>query len=255
MGLLDFASSAWNTVTDFFSSSSSGSSGRDYGSSYSSSSSSTVTNYDPDKVEVAKLENERVHLVKEAQQELMQLNAQLEVAMIEARCRGFQAMQGAMMNMLKEVNILAEERLILLENGSREQVQKVEAMYADLAKDIANDQFMFEKVPQLLDMANKFPEDSASHKMFMQGIDREMATHFDFKTEQLKKLNERRQTVLDSVVESKKQMQAHIDLVVTKRIEQIEQVMQHNVQLEFKGTALQLDVVQSKTAQIEHKPN
>jgi hypothetical protein len=256
MGLLDFASSAWNTVTDFFSSSSSsGGGGRDYGGSYSSSSSSTVTNYDPDKVEVAKLENERVHLVKEAQQELMQLNAQLEVAMIEARCRGFQAMQGAMMNMLKEVNILAEERLILLENGSREQVQKVEAMYADLAKDIANDQFMFEKVPQLLDMANKFPEDSASHKMFMQGIDREMATHFDFKTEQLKKLNERRQTVLDSVVESKKQMQAHIDLVVTKRIEQIEQVMQHNVQLEFKGTALQLDVVQSKTAQIEHKPN
>ncbi|WP_256413974.1 hypothetical protein [Acinetobacter sp. 5862] len=256
MGLLDFASSAWNTVTDFFSSSSSsGGGGRDYGGSYSSSSSSTVTNYDPDKVEVAKLENERVHLVKEAQQELMQLNAQLEVAMIEARCRGFQAMQGAMMNMLKEVNILAEERLILLENGSREQVQKVEAMYADLAKDIENDQFMFEKVPQLLDMANKFPEDSASHKMFMQGIDREMATHFDFKTEQLKKLNERRQTVLDSVVESKKQMQAHIDLVVTKRIEQIEQVMQHNAQLEFKGTALQLDVAQSKTAQIEHKPN
>ena len=150
---------------------------------------------------------------------------------------------------------MAEERLILLENGSREQVQKVEAMYADLAKDIENDQFMFEKVPQLLDMANKFPEDSASHKMFMQGIDREMATHFDFKTEQLKKLNERRQTVLDSVVESKKQMQAHIDLVVTKRIEQIEQVMQHNAQLEFKGTALQLDVAQSKTAQIEHKPN
>jgi hypothetical protein len=256
MGLLDFASSAWNTVTDFFSSSSSsGGGGRDYGGSYSSSGSSTVTNYDPDKVEVAKLENERVHLVKEAQQELMQLNAQLEVAMIEARCRGFQAMQGAMMNMLKEVNILAEERLILLENGSREQVQKVEAMYADLAKDIENDQFMFEKVPQLLDMANKFPEDSASHKMFMQGIDREMATHFDFKTEQLKKLNERRQTVLDSVVESKKQMQAHIDLVVTKRIEQIEQVMQHNAQLEFKGTALQLDVAQSKTAQIEHKPN
>lgn len=256
MGLLDFASSAWNTVTDFFSSSSSsGGGGRDYGGSYSSSSSSTVTNYDPDKVEVAKLENERVHLVKEAQQELMQLNAQLEVAMIEARCRGFQAMQGAMMNMLKEVNILAEERLILLENGSSEQVQKVEAMYADLAKDIENDQFMFEKVPQLLDMANKFPEDSASHKMFMQGIDREMATHFDFKTEQLKKLNERRQTVLDSVVESKKQMQAHIDLVVTKRIEQIEQVMQHNAQLEFKGTALQLDVAQSKTAQIEHKPN
>lgn len=254
MGLLDFASSAWNTVTDFLSGGSSGSSGRDYGGSYSSSSSSTVTNYDPDKVEVAKLENERVELVKEAQLELIEFNAKMEAAMIEARCRGFQAMQIAMLGMLKEVNILAEERLVLLESGNREQVQKVEAIYAGLAKDIENDNFMFEKVPQLLDMANKFPEDSASHKMFMKGVDQEMATHFVFKAEQLKKLNERRQTVLDSVVESKKQMQAHIDLVVIKRIEQIEQVMQHNAQLEFKGTTLQLGGSQSmQTAQIEHK--
>ncbi|WP_445345263.1 hypothetical protein [Acinetobacter bohemicus] len=222
-------------------------SGRDYGGSYSSSG-STVTNYDPDKIEIAKLENERVDLVKNAQRELMQLNAQLEVAMIEARCKGFQAMQGAMMNMLREVNILAEERLILLENGSREQVQKVEEMYADLGKDIQNDEFMSVKIPQLLNLANQFPEDSMSHKTFMMGIDREIATHFDFKTEQLKKLNERCQTVVDSVVESKKQMQAHIDTVITKRIEQIEQTMQTNAQLKFKGT-LQID--QPKYTQIE----
>lgn len=230
--------------------------GRDYDRSYSSSSSSTMTNYDPDKVEVAKLENERVHLVKEAQQELMQLNAQLEVAMIEARCRGFQAMQGAMMNMLREVNILAEERLILLENGSREQVQKVETMYAELGKDIQNDEFMSAKVPQLLNLANQFSEDSDSRQVFMKGIDREMATHFDFKTEQLKKLNERCQSVVNSVIASKEQMQMHIDTVITKRIEHIEQTMQSNAQLEFKGTSLQLDPPKyshTETARVDHQ--
>ncbi|MDH1857864.1 hypothetical protein N5D44_05840 [Acinetobacter junii] len=252
-----FVSSA---IGSFLGGGSSSSGGRDRGD-YSSSSSETyhtskVTNYDPDKVKVATLENERVELVKDVQRELMQLNAQLEVAMIEARCKGFQAMQGAMMNMLKEVNILAEERLVLLENGSREQVQKVETMYADISKDIENDNFMFEKVPQLLEMANKFPEGSPSHNTFMNGIDREMATHFDFKTEQLKKLNERCQSVVNSVITSKERMQMHIDTVITKRIEQIEQTMQSNAQLEFKGTSLQLDPPkhsQTETARIEHQ--
>lgn len=210
--------------------------GRDYdGGSYSTSTStsSTVTTYDPDKIEVAKLENERVDLVKNAQLELMEVNARLEAVMIESRCKGFQAMQGSMMQMLKEVNYLAEERLVLLENGSQEQIKKVESMYADLSKDMDNDDFMFAKVPQMLELANKFPEGSDSRKLYMSGIDREMAKHFDFKTEQLKNLNARCQIVVASVVASKEKMQHHIDTVITKRIEHIEQVMRVNSQLPY----------------------
>ena len=212
---------------------------RDYGGgsySTSASTSSTVTNYDPDKVEAAKLENERVNLVKNAQLELMEVNARLEAVMIEARCKGFQAMRGSMMQMLKEVNHLAEERLVLLENGSQEQIQKVESMYADLSKDMDNDDFMFAKVPQMLEIANKFPEDSDARKLYMSGIDREMAKHFDFKTEQLKNLNTRCQIVVASVVASKEKMQHHIDTVISKRIEHIEQVMQVNAQLPYNAT-------------------
>lgn len=237
-----FASSAWDTVKDFVgggSSSNGGGRERDYGGSYSTSTSSTVTTYDPDKIEVAKLENERVDLVKNAQLELMEVNARLEAVMIEARCKGFQAMQGSMMQMLKEVNQLAEERLVLLENGSQEQIQKVESMYADLSKDMDNDDFMFAKVPQMLELANKFSEGSDSRKLYMSGIDREMAKHFDFKTEQLKNLNARCQIVVASVVASKEKMQHHIDTVISKRIEHIEQVMQVNAQLPY-NTAAQI---------------
>ncbi|NNH33981.1 hypothetical protein HLH12_00060 [Acinetobacter sp. NIPH 2377] len=238
-GFVSKAASAVGSFLGGAASSSGGGSDREYGGSYSTSTStsSTVTNYDPDKVEVAKLENERVDLVKNAQLELMEVNARLEAVMIEARCKGFQAMQGSMMQMLKEVNHLAEERLVLLENGNQEQIQKVETMYADLSKDMENDDFMFSKVPQMLDIANKFPENSDSRKLYMSGIDREMAKHFDFKTEQLKHLNERCHVVVASVVESKKQMQTHIDTVISKRIEHIEQVMHVNAQLPYSATA------------------
>ena len=93
MGLFDFVSSAASAVGSFVGGlfgggSSSDGGGRDRGGSgsYSSSSesyhTSKVTNYDPDKVRVAELENERVGLVKDAQLELLEFNAKMEAAMI-----------------------------------------------------------------------------------------------------------------------------------------------------------------------------
>ncbi len=257
-GLGSFASSAMSTIGNFFGGGSSSDGGRDRGGYSSSSESyhtSKVTNYDPDKVKVAELENERVGLVKEAQLELLEFNAKMEAAMIQARCLGFQAMQQAMMGMLKEVNVLAEERLMLLEQGSLQQIQQVEAMYADLKLDVQQDDFLQNKVPQLLNLASQFPEGSDMRQTFMKGIDQEMATHFSFKTNQLNKLNERCQIVVSSVISSKERMHAHIDMVITKRIEHIEQVMQNNAQLEFKNPILQLNSPTPETATLEQRIN
>jgi hypothetical protein len=258
-GLGSLASSAVSAIGSFFGGGSSSDSGRDRGGYSSSSESyhtSKVTHYDPDKVKVAELENERVGLVKEAQLELIEFNAQMEAAMLEARCRGFHIMQQAMMGMLKEVNVLAEERLVLLEKGSLQQIQQVETMYADLKSDVQNDDFLQNKVPQLLNLASQFPEGTDMRQTFMKGIDQEMATHFSFKTNQLSKLNERCQVVVTSVVTSKERMQAHIDTVVTKRIEQLELVMQSNAKLEFKSPVLQLDSAkQTEVAKLEVRTN
>ena len=68
----------------------------------------------PIKSKVAELEMSS-GLVKEAQLELLEFNAKIEAAMIEARCRGFHANTTSDDGMLKEVNVLAEERLMLLE--------------------------------------------------------------------------------------------------------------------------------------------
>lgn len=251
-GLGSLVSSAVSAVTGFFSGSSSDSGRRDRYDSYSSSSSSsTVTNYDPDKVKVAELENQRIELMKDAQLEIIEFNARMEASLLEAKSKGFVVMQQAMMGMLKEVNMLAEQRLALLEKGSLDNIKQVEAMYHDLAHDIQNDDFLQQKLPELLNLVGQFPEDSAQHKLFMSGVEREIATHFDFKSSQLKLLNERCQTVVNSVIQSKEAMQKHIDEVVVKRIELIESNIAKIAQLDLKQPTLALD--NQTTAQIEMK--
>jgi hypothetical protein len=233
-----------------------------------------VTYYRPDDIEIEKLQNERIHLAKEAQLEVMEKKARLEAVMLEARCKGyhamqqamlemlkevdgFQAMQGSMMQMLKEVNLLAEERLVLLENGSQEQVQKVEAMYADMEKEVKNDGFMSNTVPQLYALLQQYPEGSDIRQSFLGNINQEIILQMNFKAEQVKGLRERCKAVTDSVLASKERMQAHIDTVIVKGIDHMGQALQqNNPQLDFNGTNSQLNAPKQSSAneplKIEH---
>ena len=248
-----------DTASSFLSGgSSSGSSERDYDRSHtSSSSSSTVTHYRPDDIEIEKLQNERIHLAKEAQLEVMEKKARLEAVMLEARCKGYHAMQQAMLEMLKEVDALAQQRQALLENGSFEQIRKVEAMYADMEKEVKNDDFMLNKVPQLYALLQQYPEGSDIRQSFLGNINQEIILQMNFKAEQVKGLRERCKAVTDSVLASKERMQVHIDTVIVKGIEHMEQALQqNNPQLDFNGTNSQLNAPKQSSAsepfKIEH---
>ncbi|WP_297423987.1 hypothetical protein [uncultured Acinetobacter sp.] len=186
-------------------------SNRDFGgSSYSSSVSSTVTNYDPDKIRVAELENERVHLVKEAQLEIIEANAKVEAVMLEAKFRGFQAIADSLTRMQKELDQLANSRVEFIERSSLEQVKEIEAFYGELAKSInEDDEFFMIKLPQLLETANKFPESSDSKKIYMDAIALEIKRSIDFKSEQLSNLGVRQKAVVDANLQSKLAMSEH----------------------------------------------
>ncbi|MBK7300095.1 MAG: hypothetical protein IPI79_06730 [Moraxellaceae bacterium] len=177
------------------------------------------------KLKLAGAENDRIVLWKETQMELAEFNAKMESAMIEARARGFYAMQQALMGMLKEVNVVAEERLVLIENASIAQIKQVENLYADLESDIKNDHFMAEKVPQLYHILGQFPEGSAVFNSYLKGIELEMVAQIQFKTQQMQQLETRRKSVLDSVAASKHLIHQHINEVVSLRVQQMEHVM------------------------------
>ena len=199
--------------------------------------SSSNTLYEPDKVKVAEIEsaaklklagaeNDRIVLWKETQMELAVFNAKMEAAMIEARARGFDAMQQALIGMLREVNVVAEERLALIENASMGQVKKVENLYAELERDINNDNFMTEKVPQLYRILGQFPEGSVVFNSYLKGIELEVVAHIQFKAQQIQQLGTRCKSVLDSVTVSKQLIHQHINEVVSLRVQHMEQVME-----------------------------
>ena len=253
-GAVDFVV---DTAKSVFGGSSSSGGGRDYGGAYSSSSSSTVTNYDPDKVEVAKLENERVHLVKEAQLEIMEMQTKLEIVRLEAQCKGFQAIGKSIENMQKAINLMAEERFELLENASFQQIQQVEKLYAELTMDVNDNthSYMLEKAPQLYALLQQYPEGSDIRQSFLKNIDQEVSSQIDFKVMQINQLEERRKIAVQSVGTAKLLVHEHIKTMELNQMDYLKQLGQSSVQLEFKGTALQLDAPQSNTTQIQHKPN
>ena len=63
--------------------------------------SSVQTIYEPDKVKVAELENARMERAVEAQKELIQMNAEMQMMIIEAQKKGFEES----VNLLKEMMI------------------------------------------------------------------------------------------------------------------------------------------------------
>ena len=235
---VDFASSAVSTVVDWVSGGSKDDDWRrdrgdrgGYGSGIGSS-----TLYEPDKVKVAEIEsaaklklagaeNDRIVLWKETQMELAEFNAKMEAAIIETRVRGFFAMQQALMGMLKEVNVVAEERLVLIEHANTAQIRKVEHLYSELEQDIKNDNFMTEKLPSLFRLLGEFPEGSDMRGAYLKGIELEMAAQIQFKTQQMQQLESRRRAVVDSVIASKQLIHQHINEVVSLRVQQMEQVM------------------------------
>jgi hypothetical protein len=199
----------------------------------SRSSESSNTSYEPDKVRVAEIErdkvlqladreNERIGLMKEAQMELVEFNARMEAAVIEAKARGFHAVQQSLITMTKELNILAEERMVLIENGNLDILQRVESMYGDLENSINTNDFMHNKLPALLQLQNQYPEGSDLRQSYGQAVSMQINHEFQFVTTQMQQLGERRKAVVHSVLATKDKIHDHINHMVTARIAHLE---------------------------------
>lgn len=161
---------------------------------------------------MAELENEKVQLVKAAQLEIIEANAKVEAVMLEAKFRGFQAIADSLIRMQAELDQLANSRLEFIGRNSLEQVKGIEAFYGELAKTInEDDEFFMVKLPQLLDVANRFPESSDSKKIYMDAIALEIKRSIDFKTEQLSNLGIRQKAVVDANLQSKLKMNEHVN--------------------------------------------
>lgn len=215
-----FVSSAASAIGDFFSSSngSSGSSSSRSDSYYSTSNTQTI--YEPDKVRVAELENQGRKDLIQGQKDIIELNARMQAAVIEANVRGFEYSANILKSLMADMNIIAQQRLILLENGHSEIVENIERLYISFEREIKkdNDAFQLEKLPQMFQVLNQFPENSAAHKMYAGSIDKQIELNIHFVADKLSGLKQRQQTLIDSSVECKKLVLEHSNQIVQDRL-------------------------------------
>ena len=236
MGLWSTISSLASKAFNFFSGSSDSGSGSNH---HSSSSTNVQVIEDKDGVRKAELENERVGLMRDAQIRLMETQTQMTLAIEEAKARGFVVSQQAMAAMLAELSRLGNESLAVMENGTREQIRKVEGFYQELENDIRNNDFMEQKLPKLVAQLERFAPEFPAAEIYKQAIDKEIASHFDFIARQAAQMGERRKAVVESVIRSKENMQSHIQDLSQRSVEMLAQQQQQSFALPNAGNPAQ----------------
>ena len=211
----------------------------------SRSSISTTTTYEPDKVRVAEIEyntkiklagmeQDRIKLHIDTQMELAEFNARMEAALIEARARGEQTTQQSILDMMRGANILAEQRLRLIETAGIDIVKQINEYYIQLDDEITKDDFkMMDRKRLLLHTLNEFEIDSKEQNFYFQEIQDLCRRHNEFVTLRMKYLQDRQSLLLMSCIASKEQLTSHINILVEKRIEQIGSSAQARIQSEL----------------------
>ena len=217
----------WGAIKSFFGSSSSGGGSR------------STTTYEPDKVKIAQieaenkirlseLETERIELIKQAQIEIIQNEAEAREAAEMARAKGFTVMAQTILTLQEKLNEVAQKRLEIIEIGSNPIKQEIEQIYAEFRHKIEedNDLYMKEKAPNLLEMLNKYPENSTAHKMYAKLIDKDMSNHMEQYNIQIKNLEERQKMVLDSFLKGKEQIIGQTEALTKTMLENLSQKAQ-----------------------------
>lgn len=242
----------WGAIKSFFGSSSSGGGSR------------STTTYEPDKVKIAQieaenkirlseLETERIGLIKQAQIEIIQNEAEAREAAEAARAKGFTVMAQTILSLQEKLNEVAKQRMEIIEAGSKPIVEELEQVYVEFKHKIEedNDLYLNEKAPKLFDMLNKYPENSTAHKMYAKLIDKDMSNHMEQYTIQINNLNERRKMVLDSFLKGKEQIISQTASLTQSILENLNQ----QAQLTETNISAQLpNLTQPKQLKADEKP-
>lgn len=196
-----------------------------FGSSDSSTKNRETTNYDykyvyePDKVRVAEIEretklgladreNERIELMKEAQKEFFQMQTISRVAIEKARAEGMAKAAEQLVILQEKMLDVAKKRIAIIEEGSLPIIRDIENFYNEIGEKIqaASDDYNTKKLPQLLQILRQYEKDSPEHEIYFAQIQDDRARQNNFLAEQLQRISERQNLVLQSFLSSKEKI-------------------------------------------------
>lgn len=191
--------------------------------------STSQTVYEPDRVKVAELQNNRMDKAIEAQKEIMQMNQEMQFYIMEAHQKGFEHSVTLLKDMMKSLNQIAQERLTLIENGHFAVVEKIERLYLGLEKEIRddNDAFNMEQLPKMLEMLGKFDVGSPSAKLYEKSVDKQIELNGSFFTAKLSALHDRQKIMVESAIKSKDLVLEQSAQIVLNRMNFLDKQLEH----------------------------
>lgn len=243
-GLASFCTNAVSKLTSFFT----GNSGKAVanavssyaGKSYSGGSSTThtitttnhnttTTTYDPDRVKAAQLdkeraeiesssqirlagmEKERLEFMRRAQLDIIEAQTQSRIAQERARAEGFVIIADAISAMQEKLNELAAQRLAIIERGNLQAVREAENFYDELTRAINEDheEYMSQKLPALFEILSHYEAGTSVHSLYFETIQRDIALQMTHTAQQLESARLRREKMIESIHETKREITAH----------------------------------------------
>jgi len=189
------------------------------GSSSSGDRSTSNYNYEPDKVKVAQIEADlklrmadkemdRIELMRDARLELLKAQTMSQLAVDEARAKGLQFAAEKLAELQNRMLEISQKRIEIIEHGSLPIVKEIETFYNEIGGKIEADgeKYNTEKLPKLLALLGQYEKDSPEHKIFMEQINDDRARQNEYVTQQLGRIQERQNAVLQSFLDTKKQI-------------------------------------------------
>ncbi|MBR6712068.1 MAG: lecithin retinol acyltransferase family protein [Selenomonadaceae bacterium] len=201
----------WDSIKNFF--------GFGSSSSKSRSTSNHSYNYEPDKVKIAEIERdtklkladkeaERIELMRDAQLELIKAQTMSQMAIEKARVEGMAAMANQLVVLQEKMLDVAKKRIAIIEEGSLPIIREIENFYDEVGNKISvnNDDYNTKKLPQLLGILRQYEAGSPEHEIFSAQIRTDMERQRKFIEQQMMRVSERQNLVLQSFLSSKEKI-------------------------------------------------
>lgn len=200
----------------------------------SGSRSTSNTTYEPDKVKVAEIESqtkirladmeiERIKLSRDAQLEIMEQEYRFKVGYEEAKALGFNNIATTIVNMQEKLTEIAQKRIAIIENGSLDLVREIEGFYIELKNKVEENNFKYseEKLPKLLEVLEKYDENSPAYKLYFKRIEDDMNSQLMSYNKQIEGIAERQAKIIDSFLASKEKMLEQSSQITNSLIENV----------------------------------
>ena len=153
-------------------------------------------------------EAERIELMRDAQLELIRAQTMSQVAIEKARVEGMTAMANQLVVLQERMLDVAKKRIEIIEEGSLPIVREIEKFYDEVGEKISahSDEYNTKKLPQLLKILGQYEKDSPEHEIFSAQIRADMERQGKFIEEQMARVSERQNLVLQSFLSSKEKI-------------------------------------------------